>query len=126
MRNFRIGSKRAHPFAVWSVVLLGLAASSPAGAHNGAAAVAVPVQGIVVDGDFSDWPDGMRRYPVARTEFGVSPGDERDYQGWFRIGFEPRAAVLYLAVEMADESVVLDDSPSRSWKVARVWRTSTA
>ena len=31
----------------------------PLSAHNGAVAIAVPVEGIVVDGDLSDWPEGM-------------------------------------------------------------------
>ena len=110
-----IRTRRTRLLAAWSAVLFAHIAAAPVAAHNGAAAIAVPVQGIVLDGDFSDWPDGMRRYPIALTEFGASPRDEGDFQGSFRIGYDPRAAVLYLAVEMADESVVLDDSPSRSW-----------
>ena len=27
-------------------------------AHNGAVAIAVPMEGITVDGDLSDWPGG--------------------------------------------------------------------
>ena len=113
--SMEIREKRTRRLAAWSVVLLILVAASPTGAHNGAAAVAVPVEGIVVDGDFSDWPDGMRRYLIALVEFGASPGDEDDFQGSFRVGYDPRVGVLYLAVEMVDESVVLDDSPARSW-----------
>ena len=37
-------------------VLLSLTALlRPLSAHNGAVAIAVPVEGIVVDGDLSDW-----------------------------------------------------------------------
>ena len=35
--------------------------SATATAHTGATAVAVPVHGIAVDGDFSDWPEEMQR-----------------------------------------------------------------
>ena len=41
------------------------ALSCPSVAHNGAVAIAVPVEGIKVDGDLSDWSEGMRRYPIA-------------------------------------------------------------
>ncbi len=37
------------------VALLLTALSCPAAAHNGAVAIAVPLEGIVVDGDLSDW-----------------------------------------------------------------------
>ena len=50
-----------------SVIWIGwvlLCFSTQAAAHNGAMAIAVPVAGIEVDGDLSDWPEGMRWYPV--------------------------------------------------------------
>jgi hypothetical protein len=37
--------------------LLLIAFLCPLYAHNGAVAIAVPVEGIVVDGDLSDWPE---------------------------------------------------------------------
>jgi hypothetical protein len=37
-------------------------------AHNGAVALAYPVENITVDGDFGDWPDGLPSYPIALTE----------------------------------------------------------
>jgi len=43
--------------------LLGLPHSAPA--HNGAVTIAVPVEEITVDGDLSDWPDYMHRYPIS-------------------------------------------------------------
>lgn len=42
--------------------LLALFLSFPAVAHNGAVGVAPPVQGIVIDGDLSDWPLAARWY----------------------------------------------------------------
>lgn len=40
-------------------------------AHNGQVALAVPVQGIAVDGDLGDWPAGMRTYPFTFTVAGT-------------------------------------------------------
>ena len=78
----------------------------PSHAHNGAVAIAVPVEGIVVDGDLSDWPEGMREYPIALPEYGDAPRDSLDFQGSFRIGYNEEENALYVAVEVEDESVI--------------------
>ncbi len=41
------------------ILLLVLSYPHPTHAHNGAVAIAVPVEGITVDGDLSDWPEGL-------------------------------------------------------------------
>ena len=51
--------------------LFALVAAVPTQAHNGAVAIAVPVVGITIDGDLSDWPEDMTRYPIQRFEYGV-------------------------------------------------------
>ncbi|MBI2506330.1 MAG: SpoIIE family protein phosphatase [Candidatus Latescibacteria bacterium] len=88
---------------------------TPTHAHNGAFAIAVPVAGITIDGDFSDWPAGMTRYPIALLEDGVSPRDKQDFQGSFRIGYNAPENALYLAMEMQDESAVIDTLNPASW-----------
>ncbi|MBT4500315.1 MAG: hypothetical protein HOC74_21490, partial [Gemmatimonadetes bacterium] len=80
----------------------------PSQAHNGAVAIAVPVEGITIDGDLSDWPEDMRRYPTILPESGVRPKDLNDFQGSFRIGYNDQENALYIAVEVQDESVVID------------------
>ena len=45
-------------------LLLALVLPHFAYAHNGAVAIAMPVEGIVIDGELSDWPEGMRQYPI--------------------------------------------------------------
>ncbi|MDP6496169.1 MAG: penicillin-binding protein, partial [Dehalococcoidia bacterium] len=89
---------------VVGLLLVGLV--RPVSAHNGAVAIAVPVEGIVVDGDLSDWPAAMRRYSIELVEEGDVPTDGADYQGDFRIGFNEQENALYIAVEVQDESVV--------------------
>ena len=52
-----------------------LSFSHPSHAHNGAVAIAVPVEGIVVDGDLSDWPEGMHVYPIRENTDGYGTTD---------------------------------------------------
>ena len=89
----------------------------PAGvqAHNGEIAIAAPVQGIVVDGDLADWPADLVKYAIERPEFGSPPRNGEDYQGWFRIGYDEGESALYVAVEMVDESVVIDTTSAAAW-----------
>ena len=68
-------------------LLLLLLHPHPTTAHNGAVAIAVPVEGITVDGDLSDWPEGMREYEIAVQEAGDPLTGKEDFQGSFRIGF---------------------------------------
>ncbi len=56
-------------------VLLSLTALlRPVRAHNGAVAIAVPVEGIVVDGDLSDWPEGCCTDSIAVFLFHLTSG----------------------------------------------------
>lgn len=89
------------------VALLAILATGAA-AHNGSVATAVPVEGIAVDGDFSDWPEAAERYPVELRLYGVRAQSVEDFRGFFRVGYNARENALYLAVEVADESVVLE------------------
>ena len=90
--------------------LLLLSHARPLRAHSGTLAIAVPLEGIVVDGDLSDWPDEMVVYPVSQPWYGDSPRDEEDYQGSFRIGYSQVEGALYLAVVVRDESAI--DAPT--------------
>lgn len=82
----------------------------PLGVHNGAVAMAVPVAGIAVDGDLSDWPDGLPVYPIQRFGAWVAPTDTVDLHAWFRVGHDPVAGAVYLAVEVRDQSAVITTS----------------
>ena len=67
--------------------LLAAALAPPLDAHNGSVAIAVPLEGIAVDGDLSDWPPGLVEYPITFTEWGDAPVNEEDFQGVFRVGY---------------------------------------
>ena len=56
-----------------SLILL-LLLAVPLSAHNGAVAIAVPVEGIVVDGDLGDWPEGCCTDSIAVFLFHLTSG----------------------------------------------------
>jgi len=101
--------------ALSAVCLLALCLALPARAHNGAVAYAVPVDGITVDGDLSDWPADLITYPIARAEYGVPPQGQIDFSAHFRIAYQPATGNLYLAVQVTDESIVIESIGDRSW-----------
>jgi signal transduction histidine kinase/ligand-binding sensor domain-containing protein/CheY-like chemotaxis protein len=98
-----------------ATLALAVAAPLPSGAHNGAIAVAGPVDAITIDGDLQDWPETLTRYAIALPEYGEQPRNSADLTAHFRIGFSATPPTLYLAVEARDESVVIDNSPTRDW-----------
>ena len=89
-----------------ALFLLGL--SLPVQAHNGAVAIAVPVEGITIDGDLSDWPEEISRYPLHHHNFGVPLREEADFRGIFRVGYSEPENALYVAVEVEDDVLILD------------------
>jgi len=102
-------------FFLITLFLLTLLHPHPSHAHNGAIAIAVPIEGIMVDGDLSDWPEGMKEYPIERCEYGVAPKDSADFQGSFRIGYSEEENALYIAVEALDQSIVVDTASAAVW-----------
>ena len=74
----------------------------PAYAHNGALAIAAPLSGITIDGDLSDWPEDLERYPISMPEFGVRPRNAEDLQAAFRLGYNLTEKALYIAVEVQE------------------------
>jgi len=78
-------------------------------AHNGAIAVAFPVSGITLDGDLSDWPDGLVRYSIASRELGSVVESLSDTASHFRVAFDPDGPALYLAVEARDGALMTEN-----------------
>ena len=84
--------------------------SYPSAAHNGSVAIAVPLSGISIDGDLSDWPENMVRYSIAHLEAGARPRNAEDFTASFRVGYNEQQKALFVAVEVRDESTVIDSS----------------
>jgi hypothetical protein len=56
-------SIRLYVFALITVLLLAPSAQ----AHNGRIALAVPVDNIVIDGHFDDWPEDLIRHSISQA-----------------------------------------------------------
>ena len=105
--------RTAPRFALPAALLLSI--SLPIQAHNGAVAIAVPVEGITVDGDLSDWPEGLAQYPIEMSAFGALMRDRDDLAASFRVGHGLRTGHLYVGVETVDQSTVVDAMHPDHW-----------
>ena len=93
---------------IGTVALLLCCLYCPVAAQNGSVVLIYPVEGIAIDGDLSDWPAGMRSYPIDRLGNRDTLKGREDFQGALRVGYQARENALYLAVEVEDESTVAD------------------
>ncbi len=91
-------------------ILVLLLLAVPLYAHNGAITAVVPVDGIVVDGDLSDWPEHVSWQPISIPSAGLRPFDADDFSGRFRLGSDADERLRIVAVEVQDESVMPDAS----------------
>jgi len=89
-------------------LLLGLiwATADLSSAQQNAVNFASPVADIRIDGDLSDWPQDMVRYPISQILEDEKPHSAADYEGHLRIGYNSAENALYLAVDVRDESIV--------------------
>ncbi len=72
---------------------------------------------IQIDGDLSDWPAGMVRYPlrtkVIAQNTGLEHGDlgeSADLSPSFRVGYDPDENLIYVAVEVRDDQLVIGNN----------------
>ncbi len=106
---------RPQPSLPFAAVLAWLTAAAPslsAGAElPDHLALALPVTGITVDGDLSDWPRDLPALPI-RNEFGAYGGTDtegtdlgasEDLSPSFRVGYDPEKQLLHVAVEVRDD-----------------------
>ena len=84
-------------------------------AHNGAIAIVRPLEGITIDGKLDDWPEGMPVYPIVCFDYGDKPSNSQDLRAVFRIGYSVKENGLFVAVEVEDESTVLDPNAGQAW-----------
>ena len=85
------------------VFLLSMALVAADGlAENGAIAYAYPVDEIQIDGRLDDWPERVLSYPISQHLTGRGWSD----RGHFRVAYSTRTRVVYVAVEVADDSLV--------------------
>ncbi len=92
-------------------LMLGVSISNSAYAHNGSVCYAHPMSKVTIDGDLTDWPQGMTIYPVELFD-GNKPDHERDCKAQFRVGYALDNRSIYIGVEIIDDDYVLSpDNP---------------
>ncbi|NKB72157.1 MAG: redoxin domain-containing protein [Candidatus Latescibacteria bacterium] len=98
-------------------ILLLTALARTSAAHQGDSTLVAPIlQGIIIDGDLSDWPTGMEVHPVLNygeipnnsaqgndAIIGLDLATSADFSPAFQVGYNPDAQMLYLAVTVRDD-----------------------
>ena len=86
-------------------------------AYNDAIAIAVPVEGIQIDGDLSDWPKDLPMYRIRMNTNAYGPTDltgtrldsSADFSPHFRVGYSVQEQLVYVALEVRDDSLTDGD-----------------
>jgi hypothetical protein len=87
--------------------------SSPASyAHNGSIAHAYPLPQIKIDGNLSEWPRNLARYPIAMHMSDEHPLNAADFSGFFQVGYRLSDGSLYIAFTINDQDFIEDTSAS--------------
>ena len=100
---------------LWAMAVLALLISS--GQVEAQTARAVVLRNIQIDGDLSDWPDDLVRYPM-RTKVHVRNtglenadlNESADLSPQFRVGYSPDENLIYVAVEVRDDQMVIGNN----------------
>jgi RNA polymerase sigma factor (sigma-70 family) len=100
---------------------------APAGPKRSPAAVAMPLEGIVIDGDLGDWPEDLIRYPIRnrlQTHPDWDPGspkERRDFDADFRVGYSPATGLIYLAVVVNDPDLVAGNGQVKTTDAVEIY-----
>jgi len=86
-----------------------------ADAQNTAIAYAYPVGKLTVDGDLSDWPKGLTKYPLGEHKDGPGPKSAADFTAHYRVAYNPDNRSVYVALEVTDDDHVVDTTKNREW-----------
>ena len=91
------------------LTLILISATTPASllAHTGPHVVVGPVAGIVVDGDFADWPKEAEWHSIQTP-------DSKSLTARFAVGLDRARGLLNVAVDVTDDVIVLD-GPGQPW-----------
>jgi CubicO group peptidase (beta-lactamase class C family) len=77
-------------------------------AHNGEIAYAYPLGKIVVDGNFSDWPQATVKYMIKSHISESKPKNEADFSGFFQVGYRLEDRSLFIAFTVMDDNFIED------------------
>src|ERR1044072_9291906 len=77
-----------------------------ASAHNGKVGYAYPLPVIAIDGNFSDWPKDVVKYPISTFLSETKALNDADYNGFFQVGYRMEDHSLYLAFTITDDNFI--------------------
>lgn len=97
------------------ILALLLVSANTAWAHNGQVTLAASLSEMVLDGEWADWSQEIPWQTISHTAYGNRLDGPQDYAGRVRIGYDAAINALYLAVEVADESAVIDTVRPSNW-----------
>lgn len=86
-------------------------------ADNGEIARALPLNGIVIDGDLADWPTELPDHSIRMNGDSqvVDPSD--NFAASFRAGYDLDKNVVYIALQVTDDShVVVENAEPDDWQ----------
>ena len=95
---------------VLTVTMVFLAAIAVAERAHAVEAEALILTDVQIDGDLSDWPDGMRQYAVGNAPAayaGARVDGPADLSARFMVGHDPDQDLLYIAVIVRDDDLVI-------------------
>jgi len=93
-----------------------LFANLNAKADNGSVAYAYPMNHVIIDGNLSDWPTEFNKYPINLVHTrGSFPESPVDFNAYFMVGYNLENNSIYIAIEVDDESHVIDYSINPEW-----------
>lgn len=81
--------------------------------QTGRLAYAYPLEGIIIDGDLSDWPLNFESYPINGVEselWGDEPESIKDLESKFMVGYDAKKNVIYVAITVRDNSLLINNS----------------
>ena len=94
-------------------VIVFVAAAPTVSAHQGGyTAYAIPLKGITIDGRLDDWPENITRYPILNSGEGSERWARGNNTAEFMIGYDGQSNILYIAVCVRDDELVVGDSSS--------------
>ena len=94
---------------------IGLILTSSAQADNGAIAYAYPLDGIEIDGDLSDWPEDLQRYPVQINSADEAVPGDAQYAAHFRAGYNAETNAIYIGIEVIDQTHSVSEDAETGW-----------
>ena len=100
-------------FFLFSILIFFIAIANEAQGHNRRSALAVHLEGIVIDGDLSDWPEDLPVYRIRDNTDAYGPTDltevnldtSEDFSPEFMVGYSTEKQLLYVAIRARDDVI---------------------